>query len=136
MDDWFDQVWTEIAARPDGLLAIRFYLQPLMATFFAVRDGLRDAHNERPAYFWALFTDSPHRRELLTDGWKSVGRIFILAVALDLLYQLAVLRGLRPFQTLFVATLLAISPYVVLRGPINRIAQSARRYLAARGVFI
>ena len=39
MDDPFTQAWQEIASRPTGPMAFRFYLQPVMATIFAVRDG-------------------------------------------------------------------------------------------------
>jgi hypothetical protein len=123
MDNVVTQAWHEIAARPEGPLALRFYLQPLMATLFAVRDGLRDARNGRPAYFWALFTDSPNRKELIHDGWRSIGKIFILAMGLDLVYQVIVLHGLRPLQTMLVATSLAIVPYLLLRGPVNRAAR-------------
>jgi hypothetical protein len=120
MDEWA-RVWTEIAARPDGPLALRFYLQPAVAAFFAVRDGLKDSRAGKPAYFWDLFTTPQHRRELIRDGWKSVGKVFILASVLDTVYQLIVLRAIRPVQTLIVATMLALLPYVLLRGPVNRI---------------
>jgi hypothetical protein len=123
--DWIAQGWHEVAARPDGPLAMRFYLQPLMATILAVRDGLKDARNGRPAYFWALFTH-PDRRDLIHDGWRSVGKIFIIAIVLDIIYQIIVLRGIRPVETLLVATLLAIVPYTALRGPVNRIAKLFR----------
>jgi hypothetical protein len=122
MVDW-NLAWQEILARPDGPLAMRFYLQPLMATIFAVRDGLRDARMQRPAYFWALFTDPVHRTELLRSGWKSIGKIFVLAAVLDVIYQLIVLHALRPLETLVVSTLLAIVPYMTFRGPVNRIAK-------------
>lgn len=127
MDDLLSQTWREIAARPDGPMAFRFYLQPLMALAFAVRDGLKDARAGRPAYFWSLFTDSAHRRDALRDGWRSVGKVFVLAVVLDLIYQLLVLRGLRPVQTLLVATALAIVPYVLARGPVSRFVRLLRR---------
>src|SRR5262245_38617435 len=113
----------EIAERPDGPMAFRFYLQPAMAMFFAIRDGLKDARSGRHPYFWALFTDIPHRQELIRDGWKSVGKIVILAIALDVIYTLVVLHGLRPIQTVIVACLLAVIPYVIFRGPVNRIAK-------------
>ena len=122
MDNLLTQAWHEIAARPEGPLAMRFYMQPLMAAFFAIRDGLKDARAGRPAYFWALFTEPSHRSQLVRDGWKSVGKVFLVAVVLDVIYQLIVLHGLRPLQTLLVATLLAIVPYVAFRGPINRAA--------------
>lgn len=126
MDNIVTQTWHEIVARPEGPLALRFYLQPAMAVFFAIRDGLKDARNGRPAYFWALFSDTAHRRELMRDGWKSVGKIFIVASVMDLVYQLVVLHGLRPIQTILVAGLLAIVPYVVFRGPVDR---AAKRWL-------
>ena len=83
--------------------------------------------NRKPAYFWALFTDPANRRERIQEGWKSVGKIFILAVSLDLIYQFLVLRAFRPVETLVVATTLAIVPYLVFRGPVNRIARTLRR---------
>jgi hypothetical protein len=106
-----------------GPLAFRFYLQPAMAILFAVRDGLKDAHEGRPAYLWSIFTHPEQRRELIADGWKSIGKIFVLAVVLDVVYQLIVLRWIYPFETVDVALLLAVVPYVLLRGPVNRIAR-------------
>jgi hypothetical protein len=121
MVDW-NQAWQEIAARPEGPLAMRFYLQPCMSTLFAIRDGLKDARIGRPAYFWAIFTDQRNRNERLRDGWRSIGKIFFLAAVLDVLYQLIVLQGLRPLETLIVSTLLAIVPYITVRGLVTRLA--------------
>src|SRR5262249_532100 len=109
------RMWQEIIARPDGPMALRFYLQPLMATLFAVRDGMRDARAGRPLYSWSLFTDPANRVERLRDGWRSVGKIFFMALVLDLIYELVVLKGLRPAEDLLVATALAIVPYVLIR---------------------
>jgi hypothetical protein len=134
MPDWFVRLVDEIAARPDGPLAMRFYLQPMMSTFFALRDGCKDAREGKAPYFWSIFTDPLHLRDLLQDGWRSVGKIFILAAVLDVVYQLLVLHGLRPIETLLVATLLAIIPYVAFRGPVNRIARAVRRFLVAHGL--
>ncbi|WNG21616.1 hypothetical protein [Cystobacter fuscus] len=123
MADVLTWLWREIAERPDGPMAFRFYLQPLMAMLFAVRDGIKDAHAGRPAYFWALFTDPTHRRERLREGWHAVSRLFFLAVVMDTIYQLTVLKGPRPIQGVLVAVVLALVPYVLLRGPVNRLAR-------------
>ena len=123
MDNVVTRAWEEIAARPEGPMAFRFYLQPTMAVIFAIRDGLKDARNGRPPYFWALFTRPEQRSELLRDGWKSVGKIFVVAMGMDLIYQLTVLHGLRPVSTIVVAVLLALIPYLTFRGPINRAAK-------------
>jgi hypothetical protein len=120
------EYWQEISARPEGPLAFRFYFQPLMAAALAVRDGIRDARRGRPAYLWAVFSDRPQRKELVRDGWRSIAKVFVLAVILDLIYQVVVLKGIRPVEGLLIAIVLAIIPYALLRGPVNRIARRIR----------
>jgi hypothetical protein len=127
------EAWREILERPTGPFAFRFYLQPPMAVFLAVRDGVRDAKAGRLPYLWSLFKDPAGRRERLREGWRSVGKVFVFAIVLDLLYQIFVLRGLRPVQTLLVAVALALVPYMVLNGPANRaFRRLARRRAPAR----
>jgi hypothetical protein len=48
---------------------------------------------------------------------------FLLAIALDCIYQLITVRFVYPLELLFTATLLALVPYVLLRGPFNRLAR-------------
>lgn len=121
-----ETLWRELAERRGGPLAFRFYLQPLVAIFLASRDGLRDARAGRPAWLWSVFTDRVGRRELLRDAWRSVAKVFLVAVAIDVLYQLLVLRTLRPVEGLIVAIAIAIVPYAIVRGPVNRIARAVR----------
>jgi len=124
--DELTRIWHEIVARPSGPLAMRFYLQPLMATGFAIYDGLHDARNNRPAYLWAVLTRKGERLEMIRSGWASVGKIFIVAFLIDTGYTLYVLGRIRPISSLLVATTLALVPYLVLRGPVNRIARTRR----------
>ena len=53
--------------------------------------------------------------------------MFILAWVLDVIYQIAVLHGLHPGQSLATAIILAIIPYVLLRGAFNRLLPKAPR---------
>jgi hypothetical protein len=115
--------WENFIARPDGPLNVRFILQPAMATLIAIRAGLQDARGERPAFFWALLTTSGRRQFHLRDGWKDLRTIFFVAVVLDVVYQYQVHRRLFLIELLFTATLLAVVPYVLIRGPVNRVAQ-------------
>ena len=46
-------------------MSFRLPLQPAMATIFAIRDGLKDAREGKPYFFWALLTDPAHRRQHL-----------------------------------------------------------------------
>jgi hypothetical protein len=122
MDVW--QRFSEnLFSRLDGPLHFRFIMQPLMAITFAVIDGIKDAKMGRPAYFWAMVKNPEERRELLKIGWKRIGKIFILAVILDVIYQIKVYRWFYPGETLTVAILLAIVPYLLVRGPADRLAQ-------------
>ena len=109
--------------RFDGPLHFRMIVQPLMATIFAVIDGIKDAKTGKPAYFWTIFSNGDARRELLKSGWKHVGKIFILAIVLDVVYQLKVFHRIYPVEMLITAFILAIVPYILLRGPVNRIAR-------------
>ncbi len=63
---------------------------------------------------------------ILKDGWKSVGRVFLLAIVLDVVYQLYVLHYVYPLQSITVALILAIVPYLVLRGLVTRVARAIR----------
>ena len=131
MDTTVARFVDDLIARVDGPLHFRIILQPVMASLFAIKDGLRDARNGDPAYFWTLFTDSALRPTLIRNGWRSIARIFFLAVILDAVYQLIVLHWFYPFETLLVSIVLALLPYALLRGLVNRIerAFSERRAL-------
>jgi hypothetical protein len=124
MEDTLARLINNVFGRLDGPLHFRFFLQPAMAIFFAIRDGLRDARQGRPAYFWSLFTEPDLRRDRLRDGWRSISKVFIIAAVLDVIYQFIVLHWFYPFETLLVAVLLALIPYVLVRGPVNRIKRS------------
>lgn len=122
-----EEIWMRfignLGDRMTGPMKLRLVLQPLMAVTFAVISGLEDARAGRVPYFWSLFTDRAHRRDLLKDGWKSVGKIFILAIVLDVVYQFMVARFVYPGEAIFVAILLAIVPYLLVRGLVTRVAR-------------
>src|SRR5271170_4144268 len=111
MEDVLSRMFENLVGRVQGPMRFRFVLQPLMAVIFAMLDGRKDAREGRPPYFWSLFTDPRNRRALLVHGWKSVGKIFILAVILDTVYQVWQLHWFYPGEALLVAVLLAIVPY-------------------------
>jgi hypothetical protein len=122
MDPVIARVAHNLVERVTGPMHFRLLLQPGMATFFAIRDGLKDARECKPPYFWGLFTHKGEREEMVKNGWKSVGKVFILAIALDVVYQLIEHRWtVYPGEAVLVAIILAIVPYLLIRGPVNRI---------------
>ncbi len=67
--------------------------------------------------------NSASRSYLIKDGWKSVGKVFLLAMALDVVYQIIVARFVYPGEVIVVALLLAIVPYLLVRGAVTHIAR-------------
>jgi hypothetical protein len=121
MDEILTRFMENIVGRVHGPMHFRVLLQPLMAIIFAVRDGRKDAREGKPPYGWALFTNPDRRRDMLKNGWKSVGKVFIVALVLDAVYQVIVLKSFYPVEALTVAAMLALVPYLLSRGPINRV---------------
>ncbi len=127
MDEALSRAWHELIARDSGPLDIRLFLQPLVATIIAIRSGRRDAAARRPAFFWVIFHGAAGRRTVLQDILREVGKLFIVAAILDTVYQVLVLHWIYPLQTLIVATVLAVLPYLAVRGLTNRILSASRR---------
>jgi hypothetical protein len=92
-----------------------------MAMWFAIRDGRRDFHQHCSPYFWSLFSEPGKRHDLLRDGWHGIYRVFALALILDVVYEFIELHAFYLPQSLAVAIILAVIPYVLLRGPVNRL---------------
>ena len=126
MDQMWERVGSQLLARVSGPMKFRLVLQPCMAAFFAVRSGLADARAGKPPYFWGLLTDRGQREDMLKDGWKSVGRVFILALVLDAVYQIIVIRFVYIGEMIIVAFVLAIVPYLILRGLVTRVARAEK----------
>ena len=127
MDQLWERVSTQLLARISGPMKFRLVLQPCMAAFFAIRAGLADARAGKSPYFWGLLSDHGQRVEMLKDGWKSIGRVFILALVLDAVYQIIVIHFVYPGEMIIVAIILAIVPYLILRGLVTRIARKTKQ---------
>jgi len=119
MGDLFVRVWVNLIHRVHGPLTFRLVLQPLTAAALAARAGLRDVREGRPAYAWALFRRGVERGALLREGWREVARVFVFAVAVDLVYEAVVFRRFYPGEAVIVAAILALLPYPLIRSAVN-----------------
>lgn len=126
MDEIFARVWEDLTGRVTGPMKFRLILQPVMALIFATRAAIRDAREGQPPFLWAVFTDPRERQRLIQSGWKDVGKVFIIAMLIDAVYQVIVVRWLYPGEMVIVAILLAIVPYLLVRGPLNRILRRGK----------
>jgi hypothetical protein len=124
MEELVSRLVTDLIGRVTGPLTFRLFLQPAMAMFFAYRDGLADAREGRPPHFWRMVTGPPEaRRRRARETIRAVLKVFIMAVVVDCGYQWLVFKWIYPFEAMVTAVILAIVPYVALRGVVNRVAR-------------
>jgi hypothetical protein len=121
IEEEFLRVYTNLLDRISGPLHLRLLIQPLMAVILASIAGVSDARAGKTPYFWGLINDPAHRREMLANGWHSVGKLFVVALVLDCLYQYIALRFIWPGEAIIVAIVLAIFPYLLVRGAVTRL---------------
>ena len=127
MEETLRQAWDNLFGRVDGPMSFRLIIQPVVATFLAIRAGWTDAREGRPIFFWTLARDPTQTRVMLRNLWRIAGKVFLVALVLDAIYQIIVLHWIYPVQALIVATLLALVPCMVVRAVGNRIVAIAHR---------
>jgi hypothetical protein len=121
--------WDQLIAQPSGPLAFRLILQPIMATILAILDGLKDARTGRPPFLRTILSDPSQRGAYLREGLKRVSRVIIFAFVMDAIYQVMVLRRFYLGEALVTVFVLAVLPYLLIRGPVDRIARRRVRKL-------
>ncbi len=127
MSDMMAQVWEMLVGREHGPLSFRLIVQPLVAAAFAVRAGVRDARAGRPPFAWNVLTRPEARVEDFRSAWRDIGHLFLLAIAIDVVYELIVFRRIYPLQPIIVAIILAVPPYLLVRGVVDRMVNRTHR---------
>ena len=121
--DLLNRIAEGLVGRASGPMHLRLVIQPIIASIIAIRAGLRDARNGRPAFLWSALTNSSERRSLVRSGWEDIGKVFTAAFLIDIAYQIFVIHGFRPLQSFTVAVIVAVVPYLILRGLVTRAAR-------------
>ncbi len=121
MEDWINNFLEAVGIRHNGPMAFRLILQPIMSLIYATLAGVRDAKAGNPPFLSALITGKADRKLLLKELWKDVGKVFILAVIMETIFEIIELKTVHPFEVLRVSFWLAIVPYLIFRGPVERI---------------
>jgi hypothetical protein len=117
----------QLLGRASGPLHFRFLMMPTVVTVLVIRAGLKDASEGEPAFLWAFLTKPAARPRLLRSALEHIGRILIVALVLDTIYQLIVFKTFYPVQALIVAVACAVVPYVLFRGPVARVTRLLRK---------
>ena len=121
--DELRRLWRNLLERPGGPMTFRFVLQPVMVTIAAVRDGLRDARTGRSPFLWTMLTQPAKVQGRLNEGLIATARIILLGLGMDIIYQVIVFETFHPVEAVLIAILLAFVPYLLLRGPVTRVAR-------------
>jgi len=116
-----ERLWDNIVGRSGGPLSFRFILQPTMAAFAGIYDGIKDDRLGRQPYLWTVVRDPDERRARVHEALNSTSRIILLGFAMDAFYQFRVLHAFHPGDMVIIVFLLAIAPYVLVRGPVTRL---------------
>ena len=119
MEDFITRFFDNLGLKVDGPMKLRFIMQPIVSLIFAIKAGLRKS-GEVP-YFWGLVSGKGERKDLLKEGWKDVGKLFVIALLLDIIAQIIILKTVYPFEAVITAIILAFIPYIIFRGIVNRI---------------
>src|SRR5438270_10582551 len=114
MEEALGQAWDSLFGRVDGPMSFRPIIQPVVATFLAIRAGWTDAREGRPIFFWTLASDLTQTRVMLRNLWRIAGKVFLVALVLDAIYQIIVLHWIYPVQALIVATLFALGALLLV----------------------
>jgi hypothetical protein len=117
------RLWEHVIDRSHGPMTFRFFLQPTMAAIAALHDGVKDARIGRAPYLSTILHDPANRFERISEGLVSISRIILLGFAMDAIYQWRVLGTFFPGEAVVITLILAVIPYVLLRGTIHRIAR-------------
>jgi len=92
-----------------------------MSLIYATLAGVRDAKAGNPPFLSALISGKADRKQLLKELWKDVGKVFILAVIMEGIFEIIEFKTIHPLEILRVSFWLAIVPYLIFRGPVERI---------------
>lgn len=134
MIDMLIRLWQNVLERTEGPMNLRFFLQPGMAIFFAIRAAFKDVKNNHVPYLKRFANADGNRKEVAKEAWKDFGKVFIIAIILDIVYQLVVIFKFKtesnfyPLESIIVAFLLSFIPYILFRGPVSRLVS----YFAGR----
>ncbi len=121
MEDFINNFLNNLGIRHDGPLAFRLILQPVMSLIYAVIAGVKDAKAGRAPFLSGLILGKTNRKEALKEMWKNVGKVFILAAIMEIIFEIIEFKTVHPWEVFKVSFFLAIVPYLLFRGIVERI---------------
>jgi hypothetical protein len=110
----------DIPKRFTGAGRFRFIMQPLIAITLGILSGIRDAHEGRPPYFYAVLFHPELRSEMLRSGFRTIINLLLMSILLDAIFQRIILGISYPAAAIVVGPILILAPYSISRACTNR----------------
>jgi hypothetical protein len=110
----------DMVARVHGPGRLRFIFQPTVAILLGARDGRKDAQEGATPFLWGLIFHPANRPDLLRSALISVRNLVAIAILLDVVSQLLILRMVHPSAALILGPVLIGFPYASSRALTNR----------------
>ena len=126
MQDIPTTVLDKLVARLTGAMSFRFILQPAIAVFLGIRDGLMDAKAGTPPFIADLIFNPKDRKRQLKSAFRRLLTPIIVATVLDIIAQHLIFGHINPLGAVIVGTFVMGLPYALARGVSNRIATGLR----------
>ena len=121
--DVLTRIWEDLISRIGGPMSLRLFLQPAMALFLAFATVSRTRARAAPPIFGRFSQIRRLGVIFCTKGGRRWSKFFVMAIVIDGIYQFIVCRWFYPGEAIITALILAFVPYLLIRGPVNRIAR-------------
>ena len=118
------QFLEDMLARLSGAGRLRFILQPMVAIFIGMRDGIKDSRVGCPPFLLALVSHRERRTHLLRSALASVRDLVAVAIILDAICQFLIFGQVHPGAAFVLGPMLIAVPYSIARAFANRISRS------------
>lgn len=123
------QFFEDMLARVSGPGRLRFILQPMVALFIGLRDGIKDSREGRPPFLLALVSHRARRTELLRSALTSVRDLVAVAIILDVISQFLIFEDVHPGAAVVIGPVLIAVPYSISRALSNRLSRRRNQQL-------
>lgn len=114
MVEMLGRIFENLGDRVGGPMTFRFILQPAVAVFLGVRDGLRLGRAGAPFINWDQHRRAGTRHPRITMVWHSIRVLVLVALILDLIYQVVVQGSVYPGEAVIVGLTITLTPYLLV----------------------
>lgn len=121
MEDLVNNFLNNVGIRHEGPMSFRLIIQPAISLVYAIIAGIKDAKAGNHHFLEGFVLGKVERKTALKEIWKDVGKVFILAAVLEIIFEIIQFKTVHPLEVLKVSFFLAILPYLIFRGPVDRI---------------